>query len=58
MPTGSFTETLSSRGPELCGMIVSELGRQRDGIKLIACAAAVRAEVVKDRKKFLIYPGL
>ena len=34
--TGFFTESLSSRDPELFGAMTQELGRQRHEIELIA----------------------
>ena len=45
--TGFFTETLSSRDPELFGAMTSELGRQRDEIELIASENIVSAAVME-----------
>ena len=45
--TGFFTESLSSRDPELFGAIRSELGRQRHEIELIASENIVSAAVME-----------
>ncbi|MEM9550636.1 MAG: serine hydroxymethyltransferase [Pseudomonadota bacterium] len=44
---GFFTETLSSRDPEIFGAMTSELGRQRDEIELIASENIVSAAVME-----------
>ncbi|MCK0103959.1 serine hydroxymethyltransferase, partial [Pseudohalocynthiibacter sp. F2068] len=44
---GFFTESLSSRDPELYASITSELGRQRDEIELIASENIVSAAVME-----------
>ncbi len=58
-----FTESLSSRDPELFGAITSELGRQRDEIELIASENIVSAAVMEAQGTVLTnkyaegYPG-
>ena len=46
---GFFTESLSSRDPEIFGAITQELGRQRDEIELIASENTVAQEVREER---------
>lgn len=61
--TGFFTESLSSRDPELFGSITDELGRQRDEIELIASENIVSAAVMEAQGTVLTnkyaegYPG-
>lgn len=61
--TGFFTESLSSRDPELFGSITDELGRQRDEIELIASENIVSAAVMEAQGSVLTnkyaegYPG-
>ena len=61
--SGFFTESLSSRDPELYGSIVDELGRQRDEIELIASENIVSAAVMEAQGSVLTnkyaegYPG-
>ncbi|MCK0103958.1 serine hydroxymethyltransferase, partial [Pseudohalocynthiibacter sp. F2068] len=61
--TGFFTESLSSRDPELYASITSELGRQRDEIELIASENIVSAAVMEAQGSVLTnkyaegYPG-
>ncbi len=61
--TGFFTESLSSRDPELFGSITNELGRQRDEIELIASENIVSAAVMEAQGSVLTnkyaegYPG-
>ena len=61
--TGFFTESLSSRDPELFGAIRSELGRQRDEIELIASENIVSAAVMEAQGSVMTnkyaegYPG-
>ncbi len=63
MPTDFFTAPLSLRDPELYGSIVSELGRQRDEIELIASENIVSAAVMEAQGSVLTnkyaegYPG-
>src|SRR6056297_1614426 len=45
--SGFFTESLSSRDPELYASITGELGRQRDEIELIASENIVSAAVME-----------
>ena len=60
---GFFTESLSSRDPELYGSITSELGRQRDEIELIASENIVSAAVMEAQGSVMTnkyaegYPG-
>ncbi|MBS9717118.1 serine hydroxymethyltransferase [Pseudohalocynthiibacter aestuariivivens] len=60
---GFFTESLSSRDPELYASITSELGRQRDEIELIASENIVSAAVMEAQGSVLTnkyaegYPG-
>ncbi|WP_040650573.1 serine hydroxymethyltransferase [Roseovarius sp. 217] len=60
---GFFTESLSSRDPELFGAIRSELGRQRDEIELIASENIVSAAVMEAQGSVMTnkyaegYPG-
>ena len=61
--SGFFTESLSSRDPELFGAITNELGRQRDEIELIASENIVSAAVMEAQGSVLTnkyaegYPG-
>ncbi len=61
--SGFFTESLSSRDPELFGSITDELGRQRDEIELIASENIVSAAVMEAQGSVLTnkyaegYPG-
>ncbi|SLN39204.1 Serine hydroxymethyltransferase 1 [Roseovarius litorisediminis] len=61
--SGFFTESLSSRDPELYGAIKSELGRQRDEIELIASENIVSAAVMEAQGSVMTnkyaegYPG-
>ncbi|MDC0736711.1 serine hydroxymethyltransferase [Cognatishimia sp. SS12] len=61
--TGFFTESLSTRDPELFGSITDELGRQRDEIELIASENIVSAAVMEAQGSVLTnkyaegYPG-
>lgn len=61
--SGFFTESLSSRDPELFGAIRSELGRQRDEIELIASENIVSAAVMEAQGSVMTnkyaegYPG-
>ncbi|MDO6726381.1 MAG: serine hydroxymethyltransferase [Cognatishimia sp.] len=61
--TGFFTESLSSRDPELFGSITDELGRQRDEIELIASENIVSAAVMEAQGSVMTnkyaegYPG-
>ncbi len=61
--TGFFTESLSSRDPELFDSITDELGRQRDEIELIASENIVSAAVMEAQGSVLTnkyaegYPG-
>ena len=58
-----FTESLSSRDPEIFGSIKSELGRQRDEIELIASENIVSAAVMEAQGSVMTnkyaegYPG-
>ena len=60
---GFFTESLSSRDPELFASITSELGRQRDEIELIASENIVSRAVMEAQGSVLTnkyaegYPG-
>jgi len=60
---GFFTESLSSRDPELFGAIRGELGRQRDEIELIASENIVSAAVMEAQGSVMTnkyaegYPG-
>ncbi len=60
---GFFTESLSSRDPELFGSIRNELGRQRDEIELIASENIVSAAVMEAQGSVMTnkyaegYPG-
>jgi glycine hydroxymethyltransferase len=60
---GFFSESLSSRDPELFGAIQDELGRQRDEIELIASENIVSAAVMEAQGSVLTnkyaegYPG-
>ena len=60
---GFFTESLSSRDPELFGSITSELGRQRDEIELIASENIVSRAVMEAQGSVMTnkyaegYPG-
>ena len=60
---GFFTETLSSRDPELFGAITQELGRQRDEIELIASENIVSRAVMEAQGSVMTnkyaegYPG-
>ncbi|MFZ7091889.1 serine hydroxymethyltransferase [Primorskyibacter sp. 2E233] len=60
---GFFTETLSSRDPELFGAITGELGRQRDEIELIASENIVSRAVMEAQGSVMTnkyaegYPG-
>ena len=60
---GFFTETLSTRDPELYGSIVSELGRQRHEIELIASENIVSRAVMEAQGSVMTnkyaegYPG-
>lgn len=60
---GFFTETLSSRDPELFGAVTAELGRQRDEIELIASENIVSLAVLQAQGSVLTnkyaegYPG-
>ncbi|MFY0597670.1 MAG: serine hydroxymethyltransferase [Cognatishimia sp.] len=60
---GFFTESLSTRDPELFGSITDELGRQRDEIELIASENIVSAAVMEAQGSVLTnkyaegYPG-
>ncbi|CUH67372.1 Serine hydroxymethyltransferase 1 [Thalassovita autumnalis] len=61
--TGFFTESLSSRDPELFGSITDELGRQRNEIELIASENIVSAAVMEAQGSVMTnkyaegYPG-
>ncbi|MBJ2154123.1 serine hydroxymethyltransferase, partial [Paracoccus sp. IB05] len=61
--SGFFTESLSSRDPELFGAMRSELGRQRDEIELIASENIVSLAVLEAQGSVLTnkyaegYPG-
>ncbi|MGL4238822.1 serine hydroxymethyltransferase, partial [Tabrizicola sp.] len=61
--TGFFTETLSSRDPELFASITSELGRQRHEIELIASENIVSRAVMEAQGSVMTnkyaegYPG-
>ena len=61
--TGFFTESLSSRDPELFASITGELGRQRDEIELIASENIVSAAVMEAQGSVMTnkyaegYPG-
>ncbi len=61
--SGFFTESLSSRDPELYGSITSELGRQRSEIELIASENIVSAAVMEAQGSVMTnkyaegYPG-
>ncbi|UWQ90180.1 serine hydroxymethyltransferase [Aliisedimentitalea scapharcae] len=61
--TGFFTESLSTRDPELYGAVTAELGRQRDEIELIASENIVSAAVMEAQGSVLTnkyaegYPG-
>jgi glycine hydroxymethyltransferase len=67
MPThrdsGFFTESLSSRDPEIFGSITRELGRQRDEIELIASENIVSRAVMEAQGSVMTnkyaegYPG-
>ena len=60
---GFFTESLSTRDPELFGSITGELGRQRDEIELIASENIVSAAVMEAQGSVMTnkyaegYPG-
>ena len=60
---GFFSESLSSRDPELAGAIGSELGRQRDEIELIASENIVSRAVLEAQGSVMTnkyaegYPG-
>ncbi len=60
---GFFTETLSTRDPELFNSITDELGRQRDEIELIASENIVSAAVMQAQGSVMTnkyaegYPG-
>ena len=60
---GFFTETLSSRDPELFKSITNELGRQRNEIELIASENIVSAAVMEAQGSVMTnkyaegYPG-
>ncbi len=60
---GFFTESLSSRDPEIFGAVTDELGRQRDEIELIASENIVSAAVMEAQGSVLTnkyaegYPG-
>ena len=60
---GFFTESLSSRDPEIFGSIRNELGRQRDEIELIASENIVSAAVMEAQGSVMTnkyaegYPG-
>ncbi|WP_420862441.1 serine hydroxymethyltransferase [Algirhabdus cladophorae] len=60
---GFFTESLSTRDPELFGSITSELGRQREEIELIASENIVSAAVMEAQGSVMTnkyaegYPG-
>ncbi|WP_121630262.1 serine hydroxymethyltransferase [Tropicibacter alexandrii] len=60
---GFFTETLSSRDPELFAAVTGELGRQRDEIELIASENIVSRAVMEAQGSVLTnkyaegYPG-
>ncbi len=60
---GFFSESLSSRDPELAGAIRSELGRQRDEIELIASENIVSRAVLEAQGSVMTnkyaegYPG-
>jgi len=60
---GFFTESLSSRDPELFASITGELGRQRDEIELIASENIVSAAVMEAQGSVMTnkyaegYPG-
>ncbi|RMC36430.1 serine hydroxymethyltransferase [Paracoccus alkanivorans] len=60
---GFFTETLTSRDPEIAGAIGKELGRQRDEIELIASENIVSKAVLEAQGTVLTnkyaegYPG-
>ncbi|WP_420859083.1 serine hydroxymethyltransferase [Marivivens marinus] len=61
--SGFFTESLSSRDPELFGAITGELGRQRHEIELIASENIVSAAVMEAQGSVMTnkyaegYPG-
>jgi glycine hydroxymethyltransferase len=61
--SGFFTESLSTRDPELFGSITSELGRQRDEIELIASENIVSRAVMEAQGSVMTnkyaegYPG-
>ncbi|SNT22746.1 serine hydroxymethyltransferase [Antarctobacter heliothermus] len=61
--TGFFTESLSSRDPELYASITGELGRQRDEIELIASENIVSKAVMEAQGSVMTnkyaegYPG-
>ncbi len=61
--TGFFTETLTTRDPELWAAVQDELGRQRDEIELIASENIVSAAVLEAQGSVLTnkyaegYPG-
>ena len=61
--TGFFTETLTTRDPELWAAMQDELGRQRDEIELIASENIVSAAVLEAQGSVLTnkyaegYPG-
>ena len=61
--TGFFTESLSSRDPELFASVTNELGRQRNEIELIASENIVSAAVMEAQGTVLTnkyaegYPG-
>ncbi|SMX38076.1 serine hydroxymethyltransferase [Maliponia aquimaris] len=61
--TGFFTESLSSRDPELYASITGELGRQRDEIELIASENIVSRAVMEAQGSVMTnkyaegYPG-
>ena len=61
--TGFFTESLSTRDPELFGSITNELGRQRHEIELIASENIVSRAVMEAQGSVMTnkyaegYPG-
>ncbi|MES2815710.1 MAG: serine hydroxymethyltransferase, partial [Pseudomonadota bacterium] len=61
--TGFFTESLSSRDPELFGAVTQELGRQRHEIELIASENIVSRAVMEAQGSVMTnkyaegYPG-
>ena len=63
MKSGFFTESLSTRDPEVFGSITAELGRQRDEIELIASENIVSLAVMQAQGSVMTnkyaegYPG-